>query len=261
MIRVALVLAGSALLVTAAAFAPRLLREIDAFTVQHVEVIGARYLTAEAAVEAGGIGRDANIFDDPAPWLESLRRHPLVLEAHVQRRLPATLVIRLLETTPVAFARTPEIRAIDELARVLPADPAAEGMDLPVLAFESRVSGDGVAADPQTQAAAAFVGRLFRHEPGLLGWISEIGMRGDAVRLVLRNATDAEVLVPADAEPSRLRELHYTIAELATPRYAVNGDADVAGSAVSREPELARVWRIDGRFLDQIVVALHRGKN
>jgi hypothetical protein len=265
LIRIAVVTLAAGLLIVATLFAPHGLRRIAAFNVQRVEVTGTHYLTAEAAVAAAGITQDSNIFDDAAPWLESLLAHPLVLQAQLERRVPATLVLRIVETRPVALARTPEIRAIDENGRVLPADPAADGMDLPILTMESRLDGDATAADAQTRAVAAFLGVLGRAEPGLLGWISEIGMQGEAVRLVLRNASDAEVLVPADATPARLRELHLTIAELATPRYVVraaSGDATTDGqTAISAEPELARVRRIDGRFLDQIVVALHGGKN
>jgi hypothetical protein len=264
LVRIAAVLACSAVLVTMAFFAPAGLQRIDAFNVQRVEVIGARYLSAEAAVAASGITKKSNVFDDATPWVDGLLAHPLVLEARIQRRLPATLVVRIAETRPVAFARTPEIRAIDEKARVLPANPAAEGMDLPVLALESRISAEGSAADEETRQLAAFLGVLSRHEPGLLGWISELGMKSGAVSIVLRNASDAEVLVPADATPARLRELHLTIAELATPRFAASG-IPAAGATeqttTTAEPELARVRRIDGRFLDQIVVALHRGKN
>jgi hypothetical protein len=265
LIRMAIVATASGLLIIATLFAPVGLRRIDAFNVQRVEVTGTHYLTAEAAVNAAGITHVSNIFDDAAPWLESLLAHPLVLDAQMERRVPATLMLRIIETKPVAFARTPEIRAIDENGRVLPADPGADGMDLPVLTLETRLDGQGTATDEQTLQVAAFLGVLGRAEPGLLGWISEVGMQGGAVRLVLRNASDAEVLVPADATPERLRELHLTIAELATPRYVVrqaSADAGTAGqTAISAEPELARVRRIDGRFLDQIVVALHGGKN
>lgn len=260
--RTAAVVASAGALLAGSTIAPRGLRAIDAFRVQRVEVVGARYLSADAAVVASGITSASNVFDDPAPWIDALLAHPLVLRAEVSRRLPATLVLRVTESMPVAFARTPEVRAIDARGRVLPADPAADGMDLPVLALESRVSADGLAADEETLALAAFIGRVAREEPGLLGWISEAGMSAGAVRLVLRTATDAEVLLPADAPAPRLREVHLTIAELATPRLAASAGVGAAGhTAVVAEPDLARVRRIDGRYLDQIVVALHRGKN
>jgi hypothetical protein len=267
LIRIGLVLAVSTSLVITAAFAPLALRRFDGFRVQRVEVVGARYLTPEAAAAASGITTAASIFDDPTPWIDALLAHPLVVEAAVERRLPGTLRLHIIEAKPVALARTPELRAIDERGRVLPADPAAEGMDLPVLSVLTRVSATGHAADSATVRIAAFLGTVHRSEPSLLDWVSEVGVQRDAIRLVLRNASSAEVLLPAEPTPARLRELQLTLAELATPRLAV--EARSSGSAMQTAqdttarmapPELARVSRIDGRFTDQIVVALHAGK-
>lgn len=277
MIRMALVLAGAAILVTTAVFAPLLLRQIDAFSVQRVEVSGLRYLDANGIVAAAGIGTDSNVFDDAWAWRDALLRHPGVRDVSVTRELPGTLHLHVTESAPVAFARTPELRAVDERGFVLPVDPAADGLDLPVISDGTRVSAAGRAADEPTQRVAAFLGLVQRLEPGLLGWISEVGAYGDAVRLVLRNAADAEVLLPARPDAERLRELHLTLADLAAPRYAADaaggatdagagfvGDGDhraTVDGALLAEPELARVMKIDGRFHDQIVVALYPGND
>jgi hypothetical protein len=260
MLRMAMVLTGATVLVVGAVFAPLGLRHIDAFRVQRVELSGVRYLDADAAVAASGITTASSIFDDPNPWAEALLRQPLIREVRITRRIPGTVRLHITESRPVAFARTPELRAIDEHGFILPADHAADGMDLPVVAAETRLSAQGRAADPQTRRSVAFLGAVARLEPGLLGWISEVGPHGTAVRLVLRNAADAEVLVHAEPDAERLRELHLTIADLAMPRFAAGADTS-AHTSRSTEPELARVQRIDGRFHDQIVVALHRGKN
>jgi cell division protein FtsQ len=137
LLRIGIVIACAALLVTCAAFAPWLLRRWSAFDVMRVEVEGARHLSAATAVAASGIRRTSSVFDDPAPWREALLTHPLVADAYIERRLPNTIVLRITETTPVAFARTPELRAIDARGRVLPANPAADDMDLPVLTEQS----------------------------------------------------------------------------------------------------------------------------
>src|SRR5690606_33989947 len=119
-------------------------------------VVGAHHLDADDAVKASGITRVSNVFDDPNPWIASLLRHPLVVDARVERRMPRTLVLHLTEAVPVAFARTPELRAIDARGRVLPADPKADDMDLPVLDVATRVSAQGFAADAETRRAVKF---------------------------------------------------------------------------------------------------------
>ena len=257
LVRGGIVLASAAVLVVSAAFTPIVLRSMNGFRVQRVEVNGIRYLSAGSAVQAAGIDTSANVFDDPTPWLERLRMHPLVASASLDRRLPGTLILDIDEAVPVAFARTPELRAIGSHGRILPVDPADDGLNLPVLTVRTRVSGLGRAVDPETQSILSFLDVVRRVEPGLIDWISEIGVEGDAVRLVLRSAADAEVLVPAAPAAERLRELASTLAELSTPRLVESS----AGGARAAQSELADVKRIDVRFHDQVVVSLRKGKS
>lgn len=256
LVRGALVLACGAALVIAAAFSPIALRAIPAFGVQQVEVNGVHYLSAEAAVVAAGITGEANVFDDPAPWIAALLAHPLVVDVEVRRRIPGTVVLHIVEAVPVAFARTPELRAIGADGRILPTDPAHHELDLPVLMMPTRVSGQGRAVDGETLKALYFLAEAGRVEPGLTAWISEIGMAGADVRLVLRNAADAQVFVAARPAAERLRELASTLAELATP----GGDADTDDAAMGGDTGLSNVRTIDVRFHDQIVVSLRKGK-
>jgi len=261
-VRAALVAASALLLLLAGTFAPLLLRRIHAFDVARVEVVGAHYLAADEAVKASTITRASNVFDDPNPWLEALLRHPLVAQARIERRVPNTLVLHVTEAVPVAFARTPELRAIDARGRVLPIDAKADLVDLPVLAVDTRVSAQGLAADAETKVAAAFLGSVLRDEPGLLGWISEVDVQHGDVRLVLRSDADVEVLVSPVPDAAKLRELHLTLADLATPRHAAAPQSgDTMATTQAAQPELARVKRIDVRYHDQIVVALHGGES
>jgi hypothetical protein len=254
--RIALVVLCAAGLIGAATAAPLGLRRLDLFHVARVEVTGARHLDVEEAVAASGISAMSNLFEDPAVWRAALLRQPLVAGVSIERRVPDTILLHVRESQPVAFARTPELRPIDETGRVLPVDPAAGDLDLPVLDCDTRVSADGFARDAETLRAVRFLGIVGRLQPALLGRISEVGAYGDAVRVVLRNATDAEILVTAEPTAERLAELQYTLADLSAPRFA--GDSTHVRDAGI---ELARVKRIDGRFHDQIVVGLHRGKN
>jgi cell division protein FtsQ len=240
-LRIVAVAASAVMLLLCAAFAPLALRGLESFAVRRIEVVGAHHLTAEAAVAASGIDSRSNVFDDPNPWLASLTRHPLVADARIERRVPGTIVLHVREAVPVAFARTPELRAIDERARVLPANPAADDMDLPVLTFESTIDADGRAGDRTTQRVAAFLGIVAREDPSLFGWISEVGAHGEDIRLTLRHAPAADVLVPAEPAPGQLLALHGILAELTS--------------------EITGVRRIDVRFRDQVVVALHGRKN
>lgn len=252
LLRLGLVLGAVLFFLGAAAGAPHGLRRMDSFLVRNVEVVGTRHLSPRAAIAAAGITSGSNVFADPAPWLAALQRHPLVADARIERRVPDGLILHIREAVPIALARTPELRPVDDRGVVLPADLAADDMDLPVFAVDTRMDAEGRAVDEPTRRLARFVATLTLHEPSLLGWISELDVAGSGVRVTLRNATGAEVLLPAQPTPARLRELRVTLVDLATPRALAAGDS----TAVPAETELSRVKRIDGRWHDQIVVAL-----
>src|SRR5690606_23949297 len=109
-----------------------------------------------------------------------------IATASVHRRMPNTVIIRITETTPVAFARTPELRPVDARGRVLPADPTFTDMDLPVIDALARVDAAGAVLDSATIRTAAVLGRLQDLEPALAPWVSHATPMDDGVRLVLR---------------------------------------------------------------------------
>lgn len=238
-----LLVGGVALLATsAAAAAPLALRQADSFRITHVEVRGTRFMAPQSVLTASGITPSATVFDDFAPWRARLLSHPLIAHASIERRLPGTIVIRVQETEPVAYARTPELVPIDARARALPVDPTAELLDVPVLAVASRVATNGRFADRATIDLAAAIGSIRASEPMLAAWISEAApARGGGMRLLLRGPTNAVALLPLPLTAQRLRELRLALADLAA------------------RGELQNTTRVDARYRDQIVVTHGRG--
>ncbi|HUP89340.1 MAG TPA: FtsQ-type POTRA domain-containing protein [Longimicrobiales bacterium] len=220
---------GAVVLTTAAATAPTMLRRVDAFNVQRVEVHGTHYMGAYDAVVQSGITRRSSVFEDFAPWRAKLIKHPLVLDANIERRLPNTLQVTITETTPVALVRNRDLRPVDARMKELPIDPANADLDLPLVTLASKPVVE-VLAMLQTRDA-----RLF-------SWISEAAQATDhGVRLELRNPAGAEIMVPNDSRAIRVNEMEVAIADLAA------------------RGELPRIKRIDARFHDQIVVSLKNG--
>ncbi len=238
--------------VATTAAAPSALRRVEAFRIDRVEIAGAHYMTAEQVLAASRITRTASVFDDVEQWRTALLRHPLIATASVQRRLPNTTVIRITETRPVAFARTPELRPVDATGRILPADPTHVDMDLPVIAADARMDARGQVIDRSIVRTALVLSRLQELEPVLAPWVSEATPLSDGVRLVLRGPAHAEVLLPYDVDAARLRELRVTLADLATPSART---AAVATDSISTDG-LGSVTRIDVRFKQQVVVSL-----
>ena len=228
-------------LTSSAAGAPSVLRRWSAFSVEHVEVRGTRYLGAYDALVQSGITRSSNVFDDFAPWRSKLLAHPMVLDAKIERHLPNTIRVAITETEPVALARTPELVPVDARARALPIDPAAVDLDVPLLSMQSRPNAAGVFADDATRHVIEILATLQRRDARLFSWVSEAGAMADGVRLRLRSPAGAEALVATNANALRLRELQIALADLAA------------------RGELSSLERIDARFHDQIVVKVGTG--
>ena len=139
-VRAALIVLAVALTAGLAANAiPKLLQRLDYFRVRRVEIAGLQYLAPGKVVAALGLESNATVFDDLAVAARKLAALPGVMSAHVERRLPGTLEIQVLEALPVALApRSSGLALLDSSGNVLPFDPAVAAPDLPVAATADR---------------------------------------------------------------------------------------------------------------------------
>ncbi len=240
LLRWLLVVVALAALTVAAAVSPRWLRRADAFRVRSVQVLGTRYLAPHDVLAASGISRGASVFDDPAPWRARLLRLPQVVDASVERLLPATLVIRITEAEPVALARTPELVPVTAGGAVLPIPPGSADLDLPLVDVDAKVGADGRLASPAALTLVGTIQRIRALDPELARTVSEVQPGpGGSARLLLRQPALLVALVPAAPSAATLRHLHAALSD------------------VIARGELGRLSRIDARFSDQIVVAFN----
>lgn len=237
-----------------AASAPGVLRRMDAFRVRSVEVTGTRFLKPHEALAAIHIEPGASVFDDPAPWRDSLLAHPLVAEVHIARRPPGTIVVDIDETDPVALIRTPTLRPVDVTGRVLPMDPAYGDLDLPVLGGAPKIEERRI-RDERVLRSLHGLEEMRALQPALWPWVSELHAGRDHMRLVLRWPENAELLLRLPVDSAQLEEVRLVIADLAASDAAEDGVA--AGADAS---DLARLRRLDARFSEQILVTLDGGK-
>lgn len=234
-------LLGSAACVftTLAAFAPSALRRMDSFRVQHVEISGTKYLPAYDALVQTGITRLSNVFDEYEPWRQRLLRHPMVVDADIERALPSTIKVNITEAEPVAFIRTPELRPVDARNRALPIDPTSVDLDLPLITPVLKPDSQGFVQSPEGRAAVAVLHAIEQRDARLYSWISDVTPHGrDGLLMRLRTPLGAQALLPADPRTLPLRELEVTLSDL------------------NARGELARLKTIDLRFRDQVVVSL-----
>jgi cell division protein FtsQ len=224
----------------AAVRAPDLLRGLDFFRIERVEIAGVRVLAPHEVLAASGVHRGQSVWDDPAPWLAALRAHPGVRDAEIERSLPRTIHIRVDERRPVALVDGGALRLATADGRLLPADPAVAEVDLPLV---RGAVGDGErVSDETTLRLLTEAERVARLDPALAARISEIRAEGDTDILLVFGEPALEVVIPPGIAPEQLRRLDAVLADLAR-----RGQPDRSGTDG---------LRVDARFRDQIVVRL-----
>jgi hypothetical protein len=128
-----LALAALGLLV-AVAGSPVALRHVGFFRVRQVELAGVRYLSPDSVLGALALKHDQNVFDETGGLERRAETLPGVVSATVERKLPGTLRIAILERVPVAFAPGPDrMVALDGDGHALPYNPAGTSLDLPII--------------------------------------------------------------------------------------------------------------------------------
>ena len=115
------------------------------FHVREVVVSGHRRLSETEVLELAGISPGTSVLEADVDDLAApLRAHPWVRWAKVERELPATLHVHLIEREACAYLATGDLWFVDETGEVFaPADPI-ESLDIPMI---SGVDREGL-ADP-----------------------------------------------------------------------------------------------------------------
>jgi cell division protein FtsQ len=220
----AVLAAGAFLLVLSPLWAPLLLRRLAFFRVKHVEIIGARYIQARDILDRLRVDTLASVWDPTAPLEARVAGHPLVREVRVGRRLPGTLVIRLVEHVPVALVPTANgFRAYDERGVALPIDPTTADVDAPIL------------AGPDS-AMLRLLGAARTSAPGLYSRLSEVRREGPGGIELLLVLDSIPVRTLADVTLNQLEDLQLVEQDLARRRL--------------------RAVELDLRYRDQVIARL-----
>jgi len=216
---------GAFVLILAPLWAPLLLRRLSFFRVRHVQVIGAKYVAPREVLERLRVDTMASVWDPLAPLERRVKEHPLVRDVRVERRLPGTLVVRVVERTPVGLVATPNgLRPYDERGRPLAIDPATADVDAPVIST----------GRPDT-TILRLLGDARLRAPALYRRLSEIRREGDG----------SELLVILDSLPVR------ALPDVTLQRLS---DLDLVEQDLARRG--LRVVELDLRYRDQVIARL-----
>jgi cell division septal protein FtsQ len=169
--RLKLLLLGVAFLLVAGSpfWAPLFLRRLDFFRVRRLEIVGTRYIATSDIVARASVDTMRSVWDPTGPIAGRVKAHPGVEAVEVTRKLPATLVITVIERQPVALVPGPQgFRAYDARGNVLPVDLTRGVVDAPVLARADtavlRLLGDMRATLPALYRRVSEVRRVGANE-------------------------------------------------------------------------------------------------
>jgi cell division protein FtsQ len=113
---------------------PMVMRHMAFFRVRRVEILGAHYVAPGDILSRLHVDTMASVWDPTKPLVARISTHPEIQSAVVHRKLPGTLVVEIVERVPVALVPAAGgFRVYDQRGVALPIDPAATGVDAPVL--------------------------------------------------------------------------------------------------------------------------------
>jgi cell division septal protein FtsQ len=205
-------------------WAPVFFRRMAFFRVKHIEVVGARYVQPREILERLRVDTLASVWDPSGPLERRVAGHPLVREVRVGRKLPGTLVVRLVEHIPVALVPTANgFRAYDERGVQLPIEPTAADVDAPILARPDA-------------AMLRLLGAARTQAPELYRRLSEVRREG---------AGGVELLLVLDSLPVR------ALADVTLQRL---GDLELVENDLARRQ--LRPRELDLRYRDQVIARL-----
>jgi cell division protein FtsQ len=147
--------------VYAADRASRYLDDSSGFRVERIEVAGNERLTQEAVLERAGLAPGSSIFDvDILAAKQRLLLDPWIVRASVEKRMPATVVVRIVERRPLAvLTGEGALHLVAEDGSVIGVTRTADVPDLPVLTgFDlARRRTDPVGLRDELEAAASLL--------------------------------------------------------------------------------------------------------
>lgn len=216
-------LAAAGTVIGAPWWAPRALAQLDYFHARRVVFEGVRYARPSELVARLQVDTLQSVWQPLEPLAERVSAHPLVATVVVERQLPGTLLIRVVEREPVAFVpRQGQLQPADADGRLLPIDPVRYPLDVPVVA-----SADS--------ALLHLLDGLRQDAPGLYARVSHGERAGpDELRVRMGAVT---VRTSPDVTVARFRDILPVEADLARNHLrAVELDLRFRDQVIARQP-------------------------
>jgi cell division protein FtsQ len=217
---------------------PLLLSQLGYFHVRQVEIDGDEYVQPSRIISRMKVDTTMSIWMNLSPIERRVASDPQVQSVAIERKLPGTLVVRLVENAPVALVEGGSqgkgvgaaMQVVDARGRALPIDPSRTNIDLPVV--ES--------ADPPVLKLLADVRT---REPRLYAQISSVHRGGSKGSATAASRDELDVALPS----VMVRAMIGVSAERL---------ADVLPVEADLARRHARVAELDLRYRDQVIARL-----
>jgi cell division protein FtsQ len=186
---IGLVAVGVAALAAAGRWGWEVCRSSPRLAIAQIQVEGTRRVAPDSIIAASGIAEGANILRlDPKAVERRLARHPWVAAARVQRHLPGTVAIRVVEREPLGLLATRGWCALDGDGNLLPVEMVRDTLELPLVA--GCVQAEGLDA-ARLRKAGAFLRTVGAECSFLLRDLSEVNVSSpsDLTVTTVRSAT------------------------------------------------------------------------
>lgn len=232
---------GALIGVTSPLWGPLILRGIPAFHVKTIEVAGTRFASDTDLRQMSGITSLASIWDDPGNWEASIVEHPLIEEARVVRAGLDRLRIEVREVRPVALIPVPGLVAVDGDGYQLDVDPAAHGLDLPILRNATIDPETGRIREEEARRSLAVLEEIDLLAPEFVERVSEV--------------------LPVDSEAFDLKLMEGSLVQSLTLPFRDASRAFLqAAAAIQAAEDRGTIESADARYAEKVFVRTRGGQ-
>jgi len=211
------------LVVGAPWWGPKALARLDYFHARRVVFEGVRYARPAELLALLEVDTLQSVWQSLEPLAERIGAHPMAASVVVERQLPGTLLIRVVEREPVAYVpRKGRLVPADASGHTLPIDPVRYPLDVPVAATADS-------------ALLNVLDGLRKDAPRLFARVSHGERAGtDELRFKLGGVT---VRTTSDVTVARFRDILPVEADLARNHLrAVEIDLRFRDQVIARQP-------------------------
>ena len=119
---------------------PSSLARLDFFHVRKVQFEGVRYASTSELLATLALDSTASVWGDLHQFATRIAKHPMVQSVDVTRTLPSTVVVTIVERTPVALVSTNgTLNPVDATGHALPINAAQTIIDAPIAASADTI--------------------------------------------------------------------------------------------------------------------------